>query len=81
MCSLGFRIVHCNKKNGIMRKKLKTTTVRWWLPLPAAVSGGGVLSCVGIAILGMFGQGTKTLMGLETLMGPMRLNGHKSPNI
>ena len=34
-----------------------------------------MLSCVGIASLGMFGQGTKTLMG------PMRLNGHKSPNM
>ena len=40
-----------------------------------------MLTWVGIARLGMFGQGTKTLMGLETLMGPMRLNGHKSPNM
>ena len=65
----------------IIIEKSITSTVRWWLPPPAAVSGGGVLSCVGIASLGMFGQGTKTLMGLETLMGPMRLNGHKSPNM
>ena len=45
------------------------------------MSSGCVLSCVGIASLGMFGQETKTLMGLETLMGLMRLNGHESPNM